>query len=218
MTFKFCDRCACVTAYYLSNMPVSANLGLHALGEMDARVQTPNKAGDGIKICSNIRGWVSVKDLTTAPTVSHACIKLCYVLRPAAQPLAKCEPCENANLTDDSYMFVNEILETVYWSLTMRLCILEHKAAHILGAPPMVASHSLSLTYLAVNATQAAILKMVQRASTLMPRERDILLMLCLKYHRILNVGDKPLTATTLVTFQVEPPQVAKPICVRPRP
>ena len=76
------------------------------------------------------------------------------------------------------------------------------------------------LSLSAVDATQVAIFKMVQSAATLTPREKEVfrLLALCLRYKQIFNVGDKPLTATNLLDFHLEPPSVAKPISVPPRP
>ena len=61
-------------------------------------------------------------------------------------------------------------------------------------------------------------LRMTQCASTLTPVQRKKLLELCVKYQKVFNAGERPLTATKLVTFEMETPEVDKPISVPPRP
>lgn len=56
ITIKCANMCANVTAYYLKNFPVSAILGLDAIGRMDIWVRTSAQAGGRIKECSDTGG------------------------------------------------------------------------------------------------------------------------------------------------------------------
>lgn len=53
VTFKVRNRCASVTLYYLSNMPVSVIFGLDTLGRLDIWMHTADKTGDGVTLCNN---------------------------------------------------------------------------------------------------------------------------------------------------------------------
>lgn len=72
----------------------------------------------------------------------------------------------------------------------------------------------LSASLLSADAMRLAILRMVHNASTLTPGKKERLLTLCLKYHQVFNAGEKPLTASNLVSFELKPFETNKPVSV----
>lgn len=68
------------------------------------------------------------------------------------------------------------------------------------------------------DAMHAAFLKIMYNASTLTRGKKAGLMRLCLDYQQVFNAEDKPLLATTLITFYLEPPATKKRFSVPPRP
>lgn len=62
MTIKCANKCANVTAYYLNNLPLSVILGLNAMRRMDVWVRTSAQAGEGIKLCTSARRWITAEN------------------------------------------------------------------------------------------------------------------------------------------------------------
>ena len=103
VTIKYKDRRANVTAYYLSNMPVSVILGLDAMGRMDIWVHTGGSAGENIKIRTAPHEWSTVKSFVLIPTVSHARVLSCNVVwQTCFAPV--CKFSTDTNLIDDPCM------------------------------------------------------------------------------------------------------------------
>lgn len=57
----------------------------------------------------------------------------------------------------------------------------------------------------------------LEKATNLSREQKASLLLLCRQYQHIFNVGNEPLTTTTLTAFKMEPPQVSEPILRPPR-